>query len=99
VKFYKVDVDELPQVATAMRVSAMPTFQIFGHGPKLASYDPAVHDPSRIVGADPRKLSRTIDEYVDKAVVAGIAPERDGAEAEAEAEAEAKAKAEAEAKA
>ena len=49
-RFYKVDVDELPDVAQELGVRAMPTFIFFKDGEKVKS----------VVGADPAALENTI---------------------------------------
>jgi thioredoxin 1 len=46
VLFYKVDVDELNQVASEVGVRAMPTFMLFKNGEKVAE----------VVGANPSAL-------------------------------------------
>lgn len=51
-RFYKVDVDELPDVAQELGVRAMPTFIFFKDGQKVKS----------VVGADPVALEDTIKE-------------------------------------
>lgn len=48
--FYKVDVDELPDVAQEMGVSAMPTFMLFKAGNKVAE----------IVGANSKAIEAAI---------------------------------------
>lgn len=50
VHFYKVDVDELPDVAQEMGVSAMPTFMLFKAGNKVAE----------IVGANSKAIEAAI---------------------------------------
>ncbi|OAP63048.1 thioredoxin [Fonsecaea erecta] len=50
VDFYKVDVDEVPDVAQELGVRAMPTFMIFKNGQKVAE----------VVGADKRALEAAI---------------------------------------
>ena len=51
-RFYKVDVDQLPDVAQELGVRAMPTFIFFKDGEKVKS----------VVGADPAALENTIKE-------------------------------------
>lgn len=53
VNFYKVDVDESPEVAGYCGVSAMPTFIMFKDGKGLG----------KIVGADPRGLKQGIEDF------------------------------------
>ncbi|KAI9827188.1 MAG: Cytoplasmic thioredoxin isoenzyme 2 [Thelocarpon impressellum] len=53
-RFYKVDVDELPDVAQALEVRAMPTFIIFKDGKKAGS----------VVGASPDALEKAVKEAV-----------------------------------
>lgn len=53
--FLKVDVDQLPAVATAAEVSAMPTFQVWRGGVRV----------DQVVGASKEKLG----ELVDRALV------------------------------
>ncbi|KIW33743.1 thioredoxin, variant [Cladophialophora immunda] len=50
VDFYKVDVDEVPDVAQELGVRAMPTFMIFKNGEKVAE----------VVGANKRALEQAI---------------------------------------
>ncbi|KAJ3406185.1 hypothetical protein HDV05_006124 [Chytridiales sp. JEL 0842] len=52
-QFVKVDVDEVPEVAGACDVRAMPTFQIFKGGKKVAE----------VVGANPVKLEVEIQKH------------------------------------
>jgi len=51
-KFYKLDVDEVPDVAQELGVRAMPTFLLFKDGEKL----------SEVVGANPKALETAIKE-------------------------------------
>ncbi|KAJ3099414.1 hypothetical protein HDU97_003204 [Phlyctochytrium planicorne] len=53
--FLKVDVDEVPDVAESAGIRAMPTFQIFKDGKKIAE----------VVGADPVKLNAAIAKSVE----------------------------------
>lgn len=53
VKFYKVDVDESPDIAGALGVSAMPTFMLFREGKGLG----------KIVGADPRGVEEAVKHF------------------------------------
>lgn len=50
VKFYKVDVDEVPDVAQELGVRAMPTFVLFKNGERV----------EEIVGANPKALEAAI---------------------------------------
>lgn len=50
IKFIKVDVDDVPEVAELAGVRAMPTFQIFKDGKMM----------EEVVGADPSKLEAAI---------------------------------------
>ena len=50
--FLKVDVDEVPSVAEACGIRAMPTFQFYKDGKKVAE----------VVGADAKELSRKLEE-------------------------------------
>lgn len=49
-RFYKVDVDEVPDVAQELGVRAMPTFLLFKNGEKVAE----------VVGANPPALNAAI---------------------------------------
>lgn len=48
--FYKLDVDELPDVAQELGVRAMPTFYLFKNGEKV----------QEVVGANPNALEAAI---------------------------------------
>ncbi len=50
VKFYKIDVDEVPDVAQELGVRAMPTFMLFKNGEKVGE----------VVGANARALEAAI---------------------------------------
>lgn len=66
-RFVKVDVDELPEVAAANKVSAMPTFLFFVDGKPVTQEEyPSIKD-GRVVGADPRSLKAAIDAICNKA--------------------------------
>ncbi|EXJ55755.1 hypothetical protein A1O7_08685 [Cladophialophora yegresii CBS 114405] len=54
VDFYKVDVDEVPDVAQELGVRAMPTFMFFKNGEKV----------DEVVGADVRALEAAIKKHV-----------------------------------
>ncbi|PVI03620.1 thioredoxin [Periconia macrospinosa] len=49
-KFYKIDVDEVPDVAQELGIRAMPTFLLFKNGDKIAE----------VVGANPKALESAI---------------------------------------
>ncbi|KAI8903770.1 thioredoxine 2 [Gorgonomyces haynaldii] len=53
IKFIKVDVDDVPEVAEAAGIRAMPTFQLFKDGKMV----------EEVVGADPNKLEAIIKKY------------------------------------
>lgn len=53
VKFYKLDVDEVPDVAQELGVRAMPTFLIFKNGEKV----------DEVVGANERAVVAAIEKY------------------------------------
>lgn len=50
-KFYKIDVDELPDVAQELGIRAMPTFLLFKNGERVGE----------IVGANPKALQASIE--------------------------------------
>lgn len=49
-RFYKLDVDEVPDVAQELGIRAMPTFLLFRNGEKIAE----------VVGANPKALEAAI---------------------------------------
>ncbi|KAK4994821.1 thioredoxin trx1 [Elasticomyces elasticus] len=53
VRFYKLDVDEVPDVAQELGIRAMPTFVLFKDGEKV----------SEVVGANPKALETAIQQY------------------------------------
>ena len=53
-RFYKLDVDELPDVAQDLSVRAMPTFLLFKDGEKVGE----------VVGANPKALEAAIKSHV-----------------------------------
>ena len=52
-RFYKVDVDEIPEVAQEWSVRAMPTFLLFKDGEKAGE----------VVGANPAALEAAIKQH------------------------------------
>jgi thioredoxin 1 len=54
VDFYKVDVDEVPDVAQELGVRAMPTFMFFKNGEKV----------DEVVGADRRAIEAAIQKHM-----------------------------------
>ena len=52
IKFVKVNVDELGDLASAYGISAMPTFKVIKVGSTKASYE--------VVGADPTEIEKTL---------------------------------------
>lgn len=50
VDFYKIDVDEVPDIATYFGISAMPTFLVFKHGEVV----------DKIVGANPQGINNAL---------------------------------------
>ncbi|KAF1927999.1 thioredoxin-domain-containing protein [Didymella exigua CBS 183.55] len=54
-RFYKLDVDEVPDVAQELGIRAMPTFLLFKNGDKVAE----------VVGANPKALEAAIKANVD----------------------------------
>lgn len=53
-KFYKIDVDEVPDVAQELGIRAMPTFILFKNGEKVAE----------VVGANKKALEAAIEKEV-----------------------------------
>ncbi|KAK0347731.1 thioredoxin trx1 [Friedmanniomyces endolithicus] len=53
-RFYKIDVDEVPDVAQELSIRAMPTFLLFKNGEKVAE----------VVGANPSALEGAIKSNV-----------------------------------
>lgn len=53
-RFYKLDVDEVPEVAQELAVRAMPTFLLFKNGEKVGE----------VVGANPAALKTAIQQNV-----------------------------------
>jgi len=53
--FYKLDVDEVPDVAQELGIRAMPTFLLFKGGEKIAE----------VVGANPKALEAAIKDNLD----------------------------------
>lgn len=49
-RFYKLDVDEVPDVAQELGIRAMPTFMLFKNGDKVGE----------VVGANPKALEAAI---------------------------------------
>ncbi|KAL1389467.1 thioredoxin-like protein [Phyllosticta capitalensis] len=56
-KFYKLDVDEVPDVAQELGIRAMPTFLLFKGGEKIGE----------VVGANPKALEAAIAQQVESA--------------------------------
>lgn len=54
-KFYKLDVDEVPDVAQELGIRAMPTFLLFKKGEKIGE----------VVGANPKALEAAIKKGLD----------------------------------
>jgi len=54
VDFYKIDVDEVPEVAQELNVRAMPTFMFFKDGQKV----------DEVVGANTKALRDTIQKHM-----------------------------------
>jgi len=54
VRFYKIDVDEVPEVAEELGIRAMPTFVLFKGGEKVGE----------VVGANPKVLEAAIEKQV-----------------------------------
>ncbi|KAF2103377.1 thioredoxin domain-containing protein [Rhizodiscina lignyota] len=55
-KFYKLDVDEVPDVAQELGIRAMPTFVLFKDGEKVGE----------VVGANPKALEAAIKKHHDE---------------------------------
>jgi len=51
VRFYKVDVDEVPDLAQALNIRAMPTFVLFKGGELV----------EEVVGANPKAIEAAIE--------------------------------------
>jgi thioredoxin 1 len=51
-RFYKIDVDEVPDVAQELGIRAMPTFMFFKNGEKVGE----------VVGANPKALQAAIEQ-------------------------------------
>ena len=58
VKFYKVDVDEVAEVAQNANIAAMPTFKLFKDGKEAFTH----------VGAEVNKLTPVLEKHVGQAV-------------------------------
>lgn len=56
-RFYKLDVDEVPDVAQELGIRAMPTFLLFKNGDKVAE----------VVGANPKALETAIKDNLGAA--------------------------------
>jgi len=56
IKFFKVDVDDLEDVAATAGINAMPTFQVYHNGEKVAE----------VTGANPTKLEEMIQTHAGK---------------------------------
>lgn len=54
-RFYKLDVDDVPDVAQELGVRAMPTFLLFKNGEKVAE----------VVGANKQALEAAVEKYSD----------------------------------
>ncbi len=54
-RFYKLDVDEVPDVAQELGIRAMPTFLLFKGGEKVGE----------VVGANPKALQAAIEKEVN----------------------------------
>lgn len=59
-RFYKLDVDEVPDVAQELGIRAMPTFLLFKNGDKVAE----------VVGANPKALETAIKDNLPQAPAA-----------------------------
>jgi thioredoxin 1 len=56
-RFYKIDVDEVPDVAQELGIRAMPTFLLFKDGEKVGE----------VVGANPKALEAAISSNAGEA--------------------------------
>lgn len=54
VEFYKIDVDEVPDVAQELGIRAMPTFLLFKDGEKV----------EEVVGANEKAIRAAVDKYL-----------------------------------
>lgn len=54
VEFYKVDVDEVPDVAQELGIRAMPTFLVFKDGEKV----------EEVVGANEKAIRAAVDKHL-----------------------------------
>lgn len=54
-RFYKLDIDELPEVAQQLGVRAMPTFMVFRNGEKVGE----------VVGANQKALEALVQKEVE----------------------------------
>ena len=54
VEFYKIDVDEVPDVAQELGIRAMPTFLLYKDGEKV----------EEIVGANEKAIRAAVDKYL-----------------------------------
>jgi thioredoxin 1 len=54
VEFYKIDVDEVPDVAQELNIRAMPTFLLFKDGEKV----------EEVVGANEKAIRAAVDKYL-----------------------------------
>lgn len=68
-KFFKLDVDEVPDVAQELGIRAMPTFLIFKDGEKV----------SEVVGANPKALEAAIVKHHGEGKADAKAPTEPGA--------------------
>lgn len=57
IEFYKVDVDEVPDVAQELGIRAMPTFVLFKDGAPF----------KEVVGANPQAIKKALDELKEAA--------------------------------
>ncbi|KAF2423565.1 Cop c 2-like protein [Tothia fuscella] len=59
-KFYKLDVDDVPDAAQELNIRAMPTFLLFKNGEKVGE----------VVGANPKALEAAIEKGLEGGVAA-----------------------------